>query len=173
MRRSAGVTSGTDPIAQRLRRFREYGFADGVRISRTLGFNSRLDAIQAAVLTVPLPHLDAGNRERRAITGRYRAALSDADPLTMQADDPGSVHHQFAIAHPARGDLAMALADRGIGTAIHYDPGLHRHPAFADAAPMPVTDRLAASLLSLPVQPEVAGTEAARIAAAVREAISR
>ncbi len=171
-----GAVLVDDPVlARRLRSLREYGFSDGTRISGALGFNSRLDALQAAILTVLLPHLAAGNRERRAIAAHYRAALSDLDGLSLQAEDAGSAHHQFAIAHPARDDLARALTDRGIGTAIHYHPGLHHHPAFADpdAGPLPVTDRLSASLLSLPIQPEVAGADVERVARAVREASLR
>ncbi|MCJ2112841.1 DegT/DnrJ/EryC1/StrS family aminotransferase [Methylobacterium sp. E-025] len=171
-----GAVLVDDPVlAGRLRALREYGFSHGTRISREAGFNSRLDTLQAAILSALLPHLDAGNRERRAIAGRYRAALAGLNGLRLQDEHPGGVSHQFAVAVPNRGELAMRLADEGIRTAIHYHPGLHRHPAFADpkAVPLPVSDRLSASLLSLPIQPEVAGAEVERIASAVREAYVR
>lgn len=156
-------------LAARIRSLRNYGFDGSERISRGRGFNARLDALQAAILSALLPHLDAGNAERRAIAAAYRAALAGAG-LGLPPDEPGCVHHQFAITHPERDRLMRHLAESGIGTAIHYAPGLHRHPAFAEGAsgPLPATERLAATLLSLPIQPEVATGAVARVTAAIR-----
>ena len=80
------------------------------------------------------------------------------------------MHYQFAVTHADRDELLRHLAAQGIGSAVHYAPGLHRHPAFAGAAAqtLPITDRLADRLLSLPIQPEVAAPHLERIAAAVR-----
>ncbi|GEP03907.1 DegT/DnrJ/EryC1/StrS family aminotransferase [Methylobacterium oxalidis] len=156
-------------LADRLRALRHYGFAGPERVSRGLGFNARLDEIQAAILLVLLPHLEAGNAERRAIAARYRACLS-LSGLGLPPEAPGHVYHQFAVTHPERDRLMRHLAEAGIGTAVHYAPGLHRHPAFREGAtgPLPVTDALAATLLSLPIQPEVADEAPARVAQALR-----
>lgn len=156
-------------LADRLRQLRQYGFSGPERVSHGLGFNARLDEIQAAILLVLLPHIDAGNAERRAIAARYRDGLS-LPGLTLPPDAPGSVYHQFTLTHPERDRLMRHLAQSGIGTAVHYAPGLHRHPAFSEAAlgPLPVTDALAASLLSLPIQPEVAGDAPEAVAEALR-----
>lgn len=163
------VVTGDAALADRIRSLRNYGFAPGERLSRTLGFNSRLDEIQAAILSALLPHLDAANAERRVIAARYRAALADAPGLGLPPDGEGCVYHQFALTHPDRDGLMSHLTRAGIGSAVHYAPGLHRHPAFGEGAdgPLPVTDALSRTLLSLPIQPEVVDDDADRIAAAV------
>lgn len=162
------VATSDAGLAARLRSLRNYGFEGGERVSRVLGFNARLDALQAAILSALLPHLSEGNAERRAIAARYRDRLAGAD-LGLPPDHEGSVYHQFAVTHPERDRLAAHLAQAGIGTAVHYTPGLHRHPAFVESArsPLPVTDALAGSLLSLPIQPEVAGDAPEAVAAAL------
>ncbi|KQP68757.1 DegT/DnrJ/EryC1/StrS aminotransferase [Methylobacterium sp. Leaf111] len=144
-------------LGDRLRALRQYGFSGPERVCGSLGFNSRLDEIQAAILLALLPHLDAGNAERCAIAVRYRESLS-LPGLALPSDVSGSVYHQFTVTHPERDRLMRHLAKAGIGTAVHYAPGLHRHPAFQEAAAgaLPVTDALAATLLSLPIQPEIA-----------------
>jgi dTDP-4-amino-4,6-dideoxygalactose transaminase len=165
------VVTNDAGLAERVRSLRNYGFSSADRISRTLGFNSRLDEIQAAILSALLPRLDAGNAERRAIAARYRSALANPPNLGLPPDHGGCVYHQFALTHPDRDGLMNHLAQAGIGTAIHYAPGLHRHPAFGEGAdwPLPVTDALSRTLLSLPIQPEVVGDHADRIAAVVAE----
>jgi dTDP-3-amino-3,4,6-trideoxy-alpha-D-glucose transaminase len=153
-----GAILTNDPLlAERVRILRNYGFEDAAKISASIGFNSRLDELQAAILLALLPHLDSGNAERRAIAARYRALLS-APQLGLPPDAEGCVYYQFAITHPERDALMRRLARHGIASAIHYTPGLHRHPAFSHCAagPLPVTDSLAATLISLPIQPEVA-----------------
>jgi dTDP-4-amino-4,6-dideoxygalactose transaminase len=162
------VLTNDRALAERVRSLRNYGFEGSGRISRMVGFNSRLDEIQAAILMALLPHLDDGNRERRAIASEYRVRLNGAE-LGLPPDAPGCVYHQFAITHPERDALRRRLAVRGIGTAVHYTPGLHRHPAFSYCASgaLPVTDELAATLLSLPIQPEVATADVVERAAAI------
>ena len=163
------VLTGDDRLAGRLRAMRNYGFEGRDRVSRSLGFNSRLDEIQAAILSALLPHLAAGNAERRAVAARYRALLAGVPGLGLPPDDPGCVYHQFAVAHPDRDGLMRHLARAGIGGAVHYAPGLHLHPAFSGGAgaPLPATEALSDTLLSLPVQPEVAADAVERVARAV------
>ena len=90
--------------------------------------------------------------------GSYLVMQDNGFGRGLPPEGEGSVYHQFAVTHPRRDALAAHLAAAGIGTAVHYAPGLHRHPAFLEAAagPLPVTEALSASLLSLPIQPEVA-----------------
>ena len=166
-----GAVVTDDPaLAERLRGLRNYGFLGGGRMSRIPGFNARLDTLQAAILSALLPHCDAGNAERRALAARYRRALAGCPGLGLPPEDPGAVYHQFAVTHPDRDGLMHFLAGRGIGTAVHYAPALHHHPAFAEGAPspLPVTDALADRLLSLPIQPEIAGPNLDRVAEALR-----
>ncbi len=164
-----GAVTTDDPVlASRLRALRNYGFEGPERISRGPGFNARLDTIQAAILSALLPHCEAGNHERRAIAARYARALGDCPGLGLPPDHDGAVFHQYAVTHADRDGLRRHLAAAGIGSAVHYAPGLHRHPAFgASDRPLPVTDRLAATLLSLPVQPEIAEAAVERVGAAV------
>jgi dTDP-3-amino-3,4,6-trideoxy-alpha-D-glucose transaminase len=161
--------------AARVRSLRCYGWDDETHISRRLAGNSRLDEVQAAILSALLVHLDEGNDERRALAAEYRRRLHGLG-LGMPPDGPGSVYHQFAVACDSREALRRNLWDHaGIGTAVHYFPALHRQPAFhvAGVSRLPNTEALAESLLSLPIQPEVAGPNLARIAEAVRTEVGR
>ena len=168
-----GAVVTADPaLAERLRRLRHYGFASGERVSGGIGFNSRLDEIQAAILLALLPHLADANAERRASAARYRALLAGSE-IGLPPENEGGVYHQFAVRVPDRDGLRRRLDAAGIGTAVHYAPGLHRHPAFIEGArtPLPVTDALADSLLSLPIQPEVVTGREERVAEAIREGL--
>ncbi|NEU12619.1 DegT/DnrJ/EryC1/StrS family aminotransferase [Methylobacterium sp. BTF04] len=165
-----GAIVTSDPgLADRLRSLRNYGFAPGERISRTLGFNARLDELQAAILLTLLPHLEASNTERRTIASHYRARLEHCPALGLPPDLEGCVYHQFALTYRDRDGLMAHLAASGIGSAIHYNPGLHRHPAFlgCEASSLHATDALSETLLSLPIQPEIAKGAVDRIADAV------
>lgn len=162
-----GAVVTQDPaLAKRVRALRAYGWFDERRISHELGHNSRLDEVQAAVLNVLLPHLDENNRERVALAARYRRLLVDED-VTLAAENPGAVHHQFVISVPRRNALRSYLLETaGIETGIHYPVPLHRQPLFAAyaTAPLPVTDELARTMVSLPIQPELAGEQIEHIA---------
>ena len=170
------VVTSDRAVAQRLRALRSYGWEDGLRLSTTVGFNSRLDELQAAMLDVLLDHLDDGNQERTRIADEYRSVLASAtgEILGLPPVDAGAVHHQFAIEVDDRDRVRDWLRDRGIGTGIHYPVALHHQPAFAADAPpggLPVAERLAERLVSLPVQPEVVGNRARWIAEAVAEGV--
>jgi dTDP-4-amino-4,6-dideoxygalactose transaminase len=173
------VVTSDDGIAQRLRALRSYGWEDDQRLSTTIGFNSRLDELQAAVLDVLLDHLDEGNRERAEIAAEYRRILTPAaaaGSLELPPSQPGAVHHQFAIEVEDRARLREWLLEHGIATAVHYPVGLHDQPAFAaEASPggLPVTERLAERFVSLPVQPEVVGDRAAWVAETVAEGVEQ
>ena len=168
------VTTNDAGLAARLRSLRIYGWGPDDRVSHVVAGNSRLDELQAAVLGVLLLHLEAGNAERREIAGYYHDRFAGS-PMRMQPLSPGAIHHQFALAVRNRDAMINRLRDHhAIGTAVHYTPPLHRQPAFAAYASgdLPVTEALAAQLISLPIQPEVAGPNRERIADAVLEAIA-
>jgi dTDP-3-amino-3,4,6-trideoxy-alpha-D-glucose transaminase len=164
------VLTNDAALAGQIRSLRHYGFEGGSRVSQSIGFNSRLDELQAAILLVLLPQLNASNAERRHIAARYRDLLTSSQ-IGLPPDAAGCVYHQFAITYADRDGLMRHLAERGIGSALHYTPGLHRHPAFSGGAtePLPVTDALAQRLLSLPIQPEVALSEVEHIASVILE----
>ena len=103
-----GAVVTTDlALAERLRRLRHYGFAAGERVSDAMGFNSRLDEIQAAILLALLPHLGQANEERRASAARYRALLAGSG-IGLPLEDEGGVYHQFAVTVPDRDELIVA-----------------------------------------------------------------
>jgi len=162
--------------AERARRLRNYGH-DGDGICVSAGMNSRLDEIQAAILRVLLPHLPADNALRRLYAQRYDAALkplADRGLLKLPKSDSGAVYHQYAIEVPNRDAVRRTLLAHGVQTAIHYSRGLQRHPGFGGASVphCPVTDRLADSLLSLPIQPELMEHQP-RIISALNDALTR
>jgi dTDP-3-amino-3,4,6-trideoxy-alpha-D-glucose transaminase len=165
---AGAVVTADAAIAERARRMRNYGW-DERRIARGPGANGRIDELQAAVLRVLLPYLPAQTAARRDIAGRYRDGLCGL-PLELPPMDPGAVYHQFAIALEGRDRLRTHLAARGIGSDVHYPRGVHQEPRFAEGAPrLPRTEELVQRLLSLPIQPEVAGPETAGIIAAIAE----
>jgi dTDP-4-amino-4,6-dideoxygalactose transaminase len=156
-------------LAARLARLRHYGF-DAQDRCVEIGTNARLDELQAAVLRVLLPDLDALNAQRRTLAAQYRARLSNIVGLPPEHD--GSVYHHFGVTLENRDAVRTRLsATHRIGTGIHYPLGLHQHPHFANGASLPVTERLARELLSLPIQPEVATGQIDRVADALHESI--
>ena len=167
------IVTDDSTVAARLRAMRNYGWNDSSRISVHTGTNSRLDELQAALLSVLLPHLEEGNEERLAVASQYRKLLQGIQKLALPVEDPGAVYHQFAITVDRRDGIRNFLAARGVGTGVHYSLPLHQQPAFAQfrALPLPVTESLAARLISLPIQPEVVGDRVPAIADAVKDAV--
>ncbi len=159
------VVTSDDRVAARVRSLRAYGWGPDDRISHMAATNSRLDEVQASILLVLLKHLEDGNAERREIAAYYAGRFAGRD-VSLPQLARGAVHHQFAIGIARRDERLQLLAQRGVGTAVHYTPPLHLQPAFSQFAdrPLPVTERLAAELLSLPIQPEVAGPNREAIA---------
>ncbi len=164
------VATGDKLLAERIRMLAHSGWSDPRRISQAAAWNTRLDALQAAVLNVLLLHLEASNRERRAVAAAYRHHLTGL-PVGLPPMDDGAVYHQFALTVADRDRLRADLErEFHIGTAVHYPVPLHCQPAFAPYARsrLPVTEQLADTLLSLPVQPEVVAGHEPQVAAAVR-----
>ncbi|MBS0533680.1 MAG: DegT/DnrJ/EryC1/StrS family aminotransferase [Proteobacteria bacterium] len=168
------VTANDVQLAGRVRRLRQYGW-DEHRRTQEAGFNSRLDALQAAILAAKLPRLDEDNGRRAALARRYATALRDL-PMTLPATraDGDHVFHLYAIESDDAEALRRHLASRGIGSAAHYRVPVHRHDGYAarvvvPATGLPVTERLAGRMLSLPIYPELADADADRVIDAVRD----
>ncbi len=168
-----GAVTGDPQLLERLRRLANHG-----RIAHyehgEVGTNSRLDALQAAVLACRLARLDEDNARRREIAAAYRAALGGVGDLRLLAEAPGvePVHHQFTVLTGRRDELRSFLAERGIGTAIHYPLPLHLQPAFrgeTGGLGLPVAERAAREVLCLPMFPELTDGEVERVCAGVRE----
>jgi dTDP-4-amino-4,6-dideoxygalactose transaminase len=164
------VVTGDGALARRVRALREYGWRERY-VSDTASTNSRLDPLQAAILGVKLAHLEADNAHRQEIAARYDAALAGA-ALTLPARRPGGTHvfHQYVVRHDRRDALRDALRGRGVGTLVHYPVPVHLQPAYRGriaVAPdgLGESERAAATVLSLPVFPELGDERAARAAA--------
>jgi dTDP-4-amino-4,6-dideoxygalactose transaminase len=173
-----GAVVGQDTaLLDRVRLLREYGWTPAARyVSQVEGTNSRLDELQAAVLRVKLRHLDAQNAARRALAAVYGAALPPQ--VVRPAVRPGATHvyHLYVVRVPQREALRRALDAEGIGTAIHYPVPVHQQPAYKGGsvrhAPLPVTERMAHEILSLPMYPTLGEVNARRVAAAMAEALA-
>ena len=150
---------------------RNYG-CDEARLCIGKGVNGRLDELQAAILRVLLRELDLHTKERCDLAAEYRVLFA-AHAAILPPSDAGAVYHQFAITPPRRDEVRARLSrQHGIATGIHYSPGVHRHPHFfRPDIELPVTDQLAAQLLSLPIQPEVVRERMGAIAEAVLESL--
>ena len=170
---AGAVVTSRDDLAARMRLIANHGDRSKYEHVIADGRNSRLDAIQAAVLRIKLPHLDAWNAARRAAADRYAAALAGL-PLTLPRARAGveHVYHQFAVRSADRDGLQRHLSERQIGTGIHYARPLHlqegyRHLGYAPGA-FPAAEAAAAEVLSLPMSPFLTAEQTAEVAAAVR-----
>jgi dTDP-4-amino-4,6-dideoxygalactose transaminase len=176
----AGLVTTNDPaLAARLRRLRVHGGATEYHHDE-VGFNSRLDTLQAAVLRVKLPRLDAWSAARRERADVYTRLLSEAglaEFLTPPRVRPGARHifHQYVVrvAPPARRDaLAEHLKRGGVGTKVYYPVPLHLQPCFAGLGyregDFPESERAARETLALPMFPELTGAQQEYVVETVR-----
>lgn len=163
------VTTDDARLAETVRRLAFYG-SERKYVHIYKGMNCRMDEMQAACLRVKLPHLEAVTRRRKEIAERYQAELT-LPGLTLPTVRTDHVWHIYPILCPRRDALQQHLAQRGIGTQIHYPIAPHRQQAYAEWATLrlPLTERIAAEELSLPCHPAMTDADAAAVVAAVRE----
>ena len=163
------VVTRRDDLAERLRRLRHHGDAGRYRHVE-LGWCSRLDEIQAAMLRVKLRYLDAWTDARRRIAARYDAILAGL-PLGLPVERPGAhhVYHLYTVRHHERDTLAKRLAELGIGTSVHYPLPVPGQPMFGGGGETewPAAWRAAREVLSLPCFAEMTDSEIAAVGAAV------
>jgi len=168
------IVTSSDEVASRARRLRLHG-SDDKRTHTEVGYNSRLDELQAAGLRVLLPHLDEWTRGRRAASDAYgKRGLGDL--LDPPAETPGaeSCWHLYVVRSPERDSLREALAGAGIESRAYYTTPLHRQPAMAEYAaadPLPGTDQVAAEGLALPMGPTLGTDAVSEVVEAVRAAV--
>jgi dTDP-4-amino-4,6-dideoxygalactose transaminase len=169
----AGAVTTNDPeLAERLRMLRDHGSRERYHHD-AIGLNARLDEVQAAVLRVKLRHLDAWNDRRRALARIYDERLAATPVETPAAVEAAShVYHHYAVLAPHRDELLAYLREHEIGAGIHYPIPCHLQPALAhDASPpsRPVSERIAARVLSLPLYPEMTAAQVDEVVARVTE----
>lgn len=169
------VCTGDPQLAERIRELRHLG-QRGKGEHAVVGYNERLDGLQAALLRVKLPHLDTWNAARRAHAARLREGLPDGLLPLGEREQTPCVYHLFPVRHPERDRLAELLRTEGLQVGLHYSPALHQHAAFADlpasARPieLPQAEAWAAEELSLPMFAELSDAEVERVIEACRTA---
>jgi dTDP-4-amino-4,6-dideoxygalactose transaminase len=168
------VTTQSDAMAEKLRMLRNHG--SKVRYYHDIiGYNSRLDELQAVVLRAKLPHIDHYNQQRRRVAHRYNVGLAGLGIQTPHEDGIGlHVYHQYTMLTDRRDDIQKALAAQQIASAIYYPVPLHQQKVFADIAAgqrFPVTEDVASRCLSLPIYPELPDTSIDEICGIIRQTL--
>ena len=167
------VVSDDDDLSERVRKLRVHGGRQMYH-HEMVGTNSRLDALQAAVLRVKLPHLDRWGQARRRNADLYDDLLREVDEVRPPHRDPSAYHvfNQYTVKVERRDELRAFLTDRGIGTGVYYPAPLHLQPCFRSLGyrpgHLPVCEALATSVISLPVFPEVGETRIRGVVDAVK-----
>jgi dTDP-4-amino-4,6-dideoxygalactose transaminase len=163
------ITTSDATLAAKLKRIRNGGQTDRYHHGE-MGVNSRLDEMQAAILSARLPRLAGWTAARRAHAATYRALLAGAGLEVPPECDAGHVYHLFPVLSARRDALRAALLADGIETLIHYPVPIPRQPALQAQAPAtcPEADRVCAQVLSLPMHPGMPGTNVRTVAAAIR-----
>lgn len=162
-----------DEIADRLRLLRQHGGRIKYHHER-LGYNSRLDELQAAILRVKLRHLAEWTSARQRVAAQYDQLLADL-PVTTPYRSPEVTHvyHQYTIRAPRRDELQAFLQEHGIGTMVYYPVPLHLQPMYAHLGvpegSLPEAERAAKEVLSLPIYPELTEEQVQTVADAIRE----
>ena len=172
---AGSITTNDDALAKELRSLREHGQSTRY-YHPVVGYNARLDEIQAAILRIKLRRLPAWNKRRVEIAHRYNAALAGSGVIVPEIPEGGRhVFHLYVVRVPdgRRDALKAFLGERGIGTGVHYPVPIHLQEAAAflgyRKGDLPVTERLAGEILSLPMFAELTDAQVDTIAAAVTE----
>ncbi len=171
------ITTNDDVLAATLRKLHNYGSSVKYR-HELAGVNSRLDELQAAMLRAKLPALEAENAQRRQVAAWYLEALHDLQgplldlPGVLAGTEP--VWHLFVVRTPRREAVQAALSQRQIGHLVHYPIACHRQQAYAQQAwpALPLAERLASQVLSLPMAPYLSRDDVQQVAQAVRAGLA-
>lgn len=173
---AGAVLTNDAAIAKKVRALRNYG-SEVKYVHPETGFNSRLDTLQAVVLSAKLPLLAPGNEARRAAAARYDALLGGIPGLVLPATRTGNVHvfHLYVVRVPERDRVLKELQAAGVGAGIHYPVPVHLQGAFASLGhrrgDFPVTEKAADEILSLPLFPEITPSQQEAVAEALRKAV--
>ncbi len=172
---AGAVTTDDETIARKIRMLRDHG--QSVKYFHDIeGYNGRLDAVQAGILTVKLRNLQHWNESRRQAAQRYNDLLKDIDGVVIpfEPDWSKAVYHLYVIRVDDRDGLKKDLSYHGIDTGLHYPLPLHLQKAYAhmgfQAGDFPVAERAASQILSLPMYPGITLEQQERVAEAIRKA---
>lgn len=170
------LVTNDDQVAEAARMLRAHGSRKKY-FNEAIGYNSRLDALQAAILRVKLPYIDQWNEARRRVAKRYNELLKDIPGLVTPYEAPYSIHvyHQYTVRLTGgkRDKVKQFLADQGIGSMVYYPVPVHKLPIYADhSVSLPEAEKAAAEVLSLPIWPEIAEETQVHIAKVMEEALA-
>jgi len=168
---AGAITTNDAELTAKLKRLRNGGQTDRYHHGEP-GINSRLDEIQAAILSARLEFLPRWTEQRRALAAVYRRELIGSGVVVPPELDPGHVYHLFPVRSSAREALRATLGETGIETLIHYPVPIPRQPALASESPAacPVADQVCAEIFSLPLYPSMPEAHAVEVADAIRSA---
>jgi dTDP-4-amino-4,6-dideoxygalactose transaminase len=167
------VATDSERVAEVVRSMRSHASSTTNKyVHERIGWNMRLDALQAAVLRVKLPHLDGWNAARARIAAQYREAFADLGWLTLPSNAPDHAWHQFVVRADARDALRAHLAERGVETEVYYPLALHLQPCFAELGgrpgDLPKAEAFTRKALALPIHPMLDDREIDHVIASVR-----
>jgi len=168
------IATSDNDVAALARKLRKHGGSNKYH-NEMLGYNSRLDALQAAILRVKLPHINGYNRRRRAIAQRYNDLLAGVDGVVTPELVEGHVVHQYTvrIQDGRRDAVKQHLSDQNIGCKVYYPVPCHRLPVYDDVdVALPEAERAADEVLSLPIWPQAGKEVQERVAGALTAAIA-
>jgi dTDP-4-amino-4,6-dideoxygalactose transaminase len=152
------ISTNSDKMAEDIKVLRNHGSTRQYHHT-VIGYNSRLDELQAVILRTKLKRIDDYNANRRRVDQSYKAMLADTDVQTPFEDGTGyHVYHQYTCMHPQRDSIMQTLRDAGISCAIYYPVPLHKQEVFAQDCQdtvLPVTEAVVKNCFSLPVYPEL------------------
>jgi dTDP-4-amino-4,6-dideoxygalactose transaminase len=175
---AGAIVTGNADFQEKIRILRDHGQVRKYFHSM-VGWNCRMDGIQAAVLRIKLRHLEAGNQRRRAHAAHYDAALSGIEGIITPAHAVGvrHVYHVYAIRVKGRDEVMSLLADQGVSTGIHYPVPVHLQEAYRSLGyqrgAFPIAERCADEFLSLPMYPELTEAQLETVVEGVKEAVAR
>ena len=168
------ITTNYDEHANELRILRNHGSRERYH-HNVIGYNSRLDELQAVILRIKLKHIDEYNTQRRRVALHYSEALADTGIQTPFEDGKGlHVYHQYTLLHEKRDDIMKALQAKNIACAVYYPIPLHKQDVYVDSyrdLELPVTDAVSAKCFSLPVYPELEDEKIDAIVDVIKEAL--
>jgi dTDP-4-amino-4,6-dideoxygalactose transaminase len=170
------VVCRDEELAERVRRLRFHGSKDKVTFEE-VGYNSRLDDLQAAIIRVFLPHLDDWNA-RRARAAAWYAEAGLGEAMALPGVRPGCTHiyHLFMARHPERDALRAALAEHDVASAVYYGTPMHLQPVFAglgySEGDLPIAEEAARTALALPMHPNLTREQIERVVAVATEALA-
>jgi dTDP-3-amino-3,4,6-trideoxy-alpha-D-glucose transaminase len=171
---AGAIVTDSDDLAESARLLRTHG-SHGKVLHQEIGFNSRLDEIQAGALRVLLPYLEGWNKMRRRVATRYaEQGLGQLVSCQKETHEAASAYHLYVVRTSDRDALASGLKERGVETRPYYTTPMHRQPAlrsFSMEESLPNSERLAAGGLALPMGPDLSDDQVATVVAAVREVI--